>query len=606
MEKKKILFLVLASIIFILLASFLILTFVKNNEKDLIKRKNLIKLINRYIETEEYERALDKVEELLLQNPDDQEILDLQDTIIEAKNEKKRSKDLERDQFLDSMSTMLERSNESPIIIRTNNQEDSHLSKKEREKQSKINKLIEDGIDEYNNQNYAKAKNNFLKALDIDNRNAEANALLGATLYDENPKNKKNVEEAIKRIKKALKQNHNLESAHYTLARIYNDQGLSDLAIEEYNETLKLNPNKYEAFYALGKIYYNREDYKSAEINFYNAVKIKTDYVNGFFYLAQTKRRLNKLSGAKKYYKKVISLDPNVYLAYYSLGEVYRIGDDYFNAIIYYKRAIDLNSKYNYHQKIGECYKKTNQSNKAIESFLKAISLNPGSSENDKILIIEAYENLAEIEKNRGKYNEALKYIEKGLTIDNQSSLLYYISAFSKNKLGNEAEAINDYLLAIKINPKDIESYINLSKLYNETGRFNKTIIIAQKGLSIDNTQYKLYNNLGDSLQKTNNCKQAITAYKKSVNINRADSDIYYNLGICYKELDDKENSIKSFQRAISINDNYYEAYYELGTIYFSQEKYKEAKSIFNILLNKNPNYPKREQIDKMLSLIGN
>jgi len=40
--------------------------------------------------------------------------------------------------------------------------------------------------------------------------------------------------------------------------------------------------------------------------------------------------------------------------------------------------------------------------------------------------------------------------------------------------------------------------------------------------------------------------------------------------------------------------------------MYFSLEKYKDAKSIFTILLNENPKYSKRDNIDKMMSVIGN
>ena len=48
-----------------------------------------------------------------------------------------------------------------------------------------------------------------------------------------------------------------------------------------------------------------------------------------------------------------------------------------------------------------------------------------------------------------------------------------------------------------------MESYVNLSKLYNEQGNYDESIKIAQKGLQIDSAQFRLYNNLGDSLQKT-------------------------------------------------------------------------------------------------------
>ena len=43
-----------------------------------------------------------------------------------------------------------------------------------------------------------------------------------------------------------------------------------------------------------------------------------------------------------------------------------------------------------------------------------------------------------------------------------------------------------------------------------------------------------------------------------------------------------------------------------LPLMYFTLEKYSEAKSVFTILLNENPSYSKRDNIDKMLSAIKN
>ena len=74
---------------------------------------------------------------------------------------------------------------------------------------------------------------------------------------------------------------------------------------------------------------------------------------------------------------------------------------------------------------------------------------------------------------------------------------------------------------------------------------------------------------------------------------------------MCNKEIDDKENAIQAFKQAIAVNTNYFDAYYELGTLYFSLKQYQNAKSIFHVLIKGKPDYEKREQIDKMLSVIG-
>lgn len=609
MKKSIIIIFTILIILGILFGSYFIFIGIKNKE-----RQNMIKIIKTYISKNEYERALDNIDKLLKWNPDDLEVLNLQDMVLELKNKQKELEEkekeekgkLEKEQILESMASLIDKTESKPQIIIEDASKYSISDKKENEKYNKIKKFISDGIKEYNSQNFAKAKDNFLKALELDENNAEANAYLGISLYDENPNNDQNVQEAIKRLKKALKNDSTNIAAQYKLAQIYNDQNLYDAAIEEYKKVLTLDPKKYEAYFALAKIYYNQKEYLKAEENFIACIKLKPDFVNALVYLGVTELRLNKTTEAKFYLNKAISFDSSFAQAHSMLGEVYKVEKNYQSALVHYRKAAELTNQYKYHQKVGDCYNALKQFDKAIESYILAVSLNPLKTEKDKEDAIDAYENIAEIERNRGRYKESLNFVNKGLELTKESYFLYYLAAFNKSKLGMVNDAILDYLNAIRLNPEEIILYINLSKLYNENCNYEEAIKIALKGLQVNNKEYKLYNNLGDSYQKTFRYNEAIQAYNTSISLNPSDPIIYYNLGVCYFEIKDYENAINCFQKAISINQDYYDAYFDLGQAYFASKKYPEAKSIFLNLLKKKPDYPKRDQIDKIITLIPN
>jgi len=89
MKKKGIFIFLIVIIIIIIVIIIFLMKFQGLNE-----RANIIKIIKNYIEKEEYERALDNIEDLLRKNPDDQEVLALQDEIIELKNKKKDEDEL--------------------------------------------------------------------------------------------------------------------------------------------------------------------------------------------------------------------------------------------------------------------------------------------------------------------------------------------------------------------------------------------------------------------------------------------------------------------------------------------------------------------------------
>ena len=52
----------------------------------------------------------------------------------------------------------------------------------------------------------------------------------------------------------------------------------------------------------------------------------------------------------------------------------------------------------------------------------------------------------------------------------------------------------------------------------------------------------------------------------------------------------------------VKIDPNYWDAYYQLGNIYYKEGQKDTAKQIFSTLLQKNPQYSKKPEIEKLLS----
>ena len=177
----------------VIIIAMLLFTFthMQSNNKGnnfLTQRANLIKIIERYYQKEEYDRALDKIEELLALNIDDEEAFALQDLIIDAKKQKALERDTEkrieeqrdRERLYSTMSNAIEKQSDKPLIIKKSPQSEeleqeltdttqniakknipTNVDPKELERRKKIQSLINDGIDDYNSQSYAKAKTNY-------------------------------------------------------------------------------------------------------------------------------------------------------------------------------------------------------------------------------------------------------------------------------------------------------------------------------------------------------------------------------------------------------------------------------------------------------------
>lgn len=621
MDDKKKMFIIgggVAALIIILLMAFFIGSNLSANS-EYKNRQNMIKLIKMDYDAEDYDRALDKLDNLLMKHINDDELLALKKEIQRAKAEKEKlsqQEEDERDQeamqkLMEQVSDTIEKSDSSPtIIVRDNKQETTEedgASKEELRKRNEINELINDGLEAFNNKNYAKAKSKFQEVLEKDRDNAEANAYLATTLYEEYKENgdEKTLDEAVNKAKKSLQQDNNIKEAHNTLAKIYDEKGLLDLAKEEYIETLKLDPQDYQALYALGRIYFKQKKYSDAATQFESAVKIKKDFVKAYYYLGRTNDLLNDYNKSVMYYQKATTLDPQFYQAYSAVAEVYRLKlKDYNKAIQNFKNAIDIDNNYTYHFRIGACYENLGQSDKAIESYLKAVSLNPQSSSRDKAEVLKSYLRISNLYMNTGKYNEAISFAGKGLAFQENNAELYYIKAFSKSKIFDNEGSIDDYMKVISIDKNYIAAYINLSSLYIEMNNYPEAANIANQGLAVSKN-FKLYNNLGTSLQKQEKYSDAISAYQYAIALNSTNDEVYYNQGVCYKALEKHTEAVDVLRKAINNNKKNYDAYYELGESYFLMESLEEAKIVLESLLQLKPDYPRRDKVETMLSAIN-
>lgn len=571
-------------------------------------RNNVLKIIRIYMNKGEFDRALDQIDTLLRKNIDDAEVLELQDTIINMKNEQKQ-KELSQNQnnnyhaqndiSYENMNTVIERRDEKPIIISQGN-----AKKQENDAiQKEINDLLNKGLKEYNTQNYTRARSILNDVLEKDKENPEANAALAATLFDENPNDGKNLEEAVKRAQLALKKDPNQETARLVLGKIYAKRGMSEQAIDEYKKLLQINPNNYELFYELGKQYFKSKQYDKAIEAFISATEIKPDFIHGYFYQGLAYYKNEEIKEAIKVYTKVLEMDPDFYEANANLGEIYRLDGDANNAIKYFKKAVSINNKASLQKRLADCYKDIKKYQEALECYNKSISINKLETSQEKNYAVSCYNEMADIRILQEKYSEAKKLAFKGLEITPDNGNLHFIAAFACEKNGDSSQAIEEYLKVIECNPTFIAAYINVSALYNATGEPQKAVEILKKGLAQDATDYKLLNNLGNALQKLEFYEEAIKNYRKAINLNSDIVDLHLNLGLCYKSINNQEEAVKALTKAAALSPSSEEIQYELAESYFQLQDYDNAETLL-LQLSKNPKANKKEQINEMLNNI--
>jgi len=193
--------------------------------------------------------------------------------------------------------------------------------------------------------------------------------------------------------------------------------------------------------------------------------------------------------------------------------------------------------------------------------------------------------------KNKGKISDSLKAGQRALKLDPKDPETYYNVANTYKQLNRLEEAVNYYQNAIKLNSNYIEAYNNLALTQKEKGNLDETINIYNKLITINPNFAEAHNNLGIALRDSNKLKDAEKSYKKAIQINPNYAEAYNNLGITLRELGMLNESMTSYKKAIQINPNYAEAYNNLGVIFRDLGEIKKSETNYNKALKLEPNY---------------
>jgi len=127
MDKRKLILLGIIILIVLIIIIVLIIAFAGGG-KGLSAREKTIKVIRLYAEKEEYDRALNLIEKLLLDDPEDNEVQQLQDDILKKKMEKELLTDEEKARLeqeksnrekeqLDKLIETVEKSGNNPPVV---------------------------------------------------------------------------------------------------------------------------------------------------------------------------------------------------------------------------------------------------------------------------------------------------------------------------------------------------------------------------------------------------------------------------------------------------------------------------------------------------------
>ncbi|MDB9472377.1 tetratricopeptide repeat-containing serine protease family protein, partial [Dolichospermum circinale] len=203
-------------------------------------------------------------------------------------------------------------------------------------------------------------------------------------------------------------------------------------------------------------------------------------------------------------------------------------------------------------------YRESNQLDKALAAINQAIQLQP----NNPNVYAQKWVVLISLKR----YREAAAAINKAIELSPRA--VFYVGRGGvRYELGDKQGAIDDFNLAIKINPNFAEAYVGRGGVRYESGDKQGAIDDFNQAIKINPNYANAYLNRGLLRNELGDKPGAIDDYTQAIKINPNYANAYLNRGLLRYELGDKQGTIDDYTQAIKINPNLAQAYVGRGFV---------------------------------------
>lgn len=364
-------------------------------------------------------------------------------------------------------------------------------------------------------------------------------------------------------------------------AKILDNQGSDDLALNEYSYVLeKATTENKDLLYIL-------------ERTFKKKVQNSPKNANLNANMGAILQKQGRLDEALSYYKQAEALDPSNINTRINTGTLYQQKGDYRTAIKAYESVLILypdNINANIYR--AQCYDKIGESKIAQEGYKKVLALDP----NNEYLKAQMVENA----KKTMNSQQFVEYVNTSMSNMNPSGILYDY-AIELHKNGDLEKAVFMYNAAISANAGVSEMYVNLALAQAQGNNFDEaltTLKTARGKFPKDSTISETIKNIG-TMKIDNQMAKAAEAYKNKdyqnaaayyLSVKPATVDSMVGAATSYQELGDTNNAIAYYKKALELKPIDSDIAYYIACLYGELEDYNNAKSYLqkSIAYNKN------------------
>jgi len=600
------------------------------------KRANILKLAQDYASQGEEQRALDLLDQLLIANGNDTQAQALRESVVKQKRDKEagdkqaqldalKSANDKLKQGLQDLSNKLssndsqsqqaskvkaaadaaasaalaaddaarkkaQRDKEEADRLAKQNADKEKLSADEKAKRD----LFDQGMGLLNASKFPEAKQKFTEVLDKDPGFVDAIVRKAESVFKTNKASPDSRKEALDLLSQGLTKDPKNSRAYALQGDIYEETKNWPEAVNSYRGALKTDPGNAGYWYELGKIYFLNHQYSQAVDAFQSCVKLDATNPQAFYLMGASYFSMKNDKSALDAFTAAVKLKPQTAAYHYWAAQALANQGRDALALGYFESAVKLDgANATYQKELGVAYYKAGRFPEAEATLLRALAADNKNA--------GAAFNLSQTELALGKTTQALDYIQKAVSLDPTEPDYTYNLGVTLEKAGNPDLAATAYKNTLKLDSKNL-AMINLGKILKQKGDLDGAMSLLKTAYDLYPANLEVNNNLGDLYMAKELYTQAIDFFRKALDKKTDTPLIRYNLALAYLQTNQKDLAKSVLQDLIKLDGKYWDAYYTLGGVLYDLGDADGGKKVYQELLAKNPAYPKKAEVQAILS----
>ncbi len=311
-------------------------------------------------------------------------------------------------------------------------------------------------------------------------------------------------------------------------------------------------------------------------------------------------------SPAVECYLNASHLAPKDFRWAYLLGKLHEREGDAQAAINYYLAARQLRSDYlPAFVNLGNIYLQLNNLDEAEANFKRALAPDETSA--------ASYYGLGQIALSKRSYTDAVKYLEKALSLAPEANRLHYALAMAYRGLGDKERAQSHLALSgtVGVRASDplvdgLQDLVRGARLHLirgraalEARRFAEAVAAFRKAIVEQPRSIPAHFNLGAALTQTGDLPGAIEQFEETLRLDPNHANAHYNLGLLLAQANQPEQAIKHLRFTVSAQPDDNNARFLLAQELVKTSRIEEAEAELSRIVQADSNNE-----DALLALI--